>query len=137
MRRWPDDPVKVAGIDHGPAWKRRGVWVASQDRDDCVIQAGAATPFWGRATEGDVVKLSFAGIEKTCTVGPGEEEWRIEVPPLPASAEPKTLKLLCERDGEYEKGTGPLCRNGPDGASHKLDLSPFRWLAGQRVVEGG
>jgi hypothetical protein len=24
-----------------------------------------------------------------------------------------------------EKGTGPICRNGPQGASHKLDLSPF------------
>ena len=23
------------------------------------------------------------------------------------------------------KGTGPICRNGPEGASHKLDLSPF------------
>jgi len=24
-----------------------------------------------------------------------------------------------------KKGTGPICRNGPEGASHKLDLSPF------------
>ena len=24
-----------------------------------------------------------------------------------------------------EKGTGPICRNGPEGAAHKLDLSPF------------
>ncbi|MCD4728920.1 MAG: glycoside hydrolase [Pirellulales bacterium] len=24
-----------------------------------------------------------------------------------------------------EKGTGPICRNGPKGAAHKLDLSPF------------
>ena len=23
------------------------------------------------------------------------------------------------------KGTGPICRNGPEGASHKLGLSPF------------
>ena len=33
-----------------------------------------------------------------------------------------------------EKGTGPICRNGPTGASHKLDLSPFplrreAWIA--------
>jgi N-dimethylarginine dimethylaminohydrolase len=28
-------------------------------------------------------------------------------------------------NGEGEKGTGPICRNGPKGASHKLDLSPF------------
>ncbi len=26
---------------------------------------------------------------------------------------------------EGKKGTGPICRNGPEGASHKLDLSPF------------
>jgi 5-methylcytosine-specific restriction endonuclease McrA len=24
-----------------------------------------------------------------------------------------------------KKGTGPICRNGPQGAAHKLDLSPF------------
>ncbi len=24
-----------------------------------------------------------------------------------------------------EKGAGPICRNGPEGAAHKLDLSPF------------
>jgi hypothetical protein len=30
-----------------------------------------------------------------------------------------------------EKGTGPFCRNAPKGASHKMDLSPFRarWRA--------
>ena len=28
-------------------------------------------------------------------------------------------------DPAVEKGTGPICRNGPQGASHKLDLSPF------------
>jgi chemotaxis protein histidine kinase CheA len=28
-------------------------------------------------------------------------------------------------DDDREKGTGPICRNGPEGASHKLDLSPF------------
>ena len=31
-----------------------------------------------------------------------------------------------------EKGTGPICRNGPEGASHKLDLSPF--LAGDMAA---
>ncbi len=30
--------------------------------------------------------------------------------------------------GQAKKGTGPICRNGPEGASHKLDLSPF-WPA--------
>jgi len=35
--------------------------------------------------------------------------------------EPRTTAPPLER----EKGTGPICRNGPEGASHKLDLSPF------------
>jgi modified peptide precursor CbpA len=26
---------------------------------------------------------------------------------------------------EGKRGTGPICRNGPEGALHKLDLSPF------------
>ena len=97
---WPDSPIKVAGVDYGPAWKHRIVSVASQYRDDCVIQAGVPTPFWGAASEGSVIKLSFAGIEKTVTVGPGQGEWQIVIPPLPASDEPKTLKLTCERDGQ-------------------------------------
>jgi len=29
------------------------------------------------------------------------------------------------RGSVVKKGTGPICRNGPEGASHKLDLSPF------------
>jgi predicted N-acetyltransferase YhbS len=35
-----------------------------------------------------------------------------------------------------EKGTGPICRHGPKGASHKLDLSPFpgvRPLAAEQI----
>ena len=39
-----------------------------------------------------------------------------------------------------KKGTGPICRDGPQGASHKLDLSPFSLLSatthGQTVVVG-
>jgi hypothetical protein len=34
---------------------------------------------------------------------------------------------------QAKKGTGPICRNGPKGASHKLDLSPFSDTA---AVEG-
>jgi putative SOS response-associated peptidase YedK len=39
-------------------------------------------------------------------------------------------RCLVAADGFYEwqkarKGTGPICRDGPEGAAHKLDLSPF------------
>ncbi|MBU4273306.1 MAG: NPCBM/NEW2 domain-containing protein, partial [Planctomycetes bacterium] len=33
-----------------------------------------------------------------------------------------------------KKGTGPICRNGPEGASHKLDLSPFSPRTERRVL---
>jgi len=29
-----------------------------------------------------------------------------------------------------KKGIGPICRDGPEGASHKLDLSPFSYISG-------
>jgi len=35
-----------------------------------------------------------------------------------------------------KKGTGPICRNGPEGASHKLDLSPFFVLELKRTEFG-
>ena len=55
--------------------------------------------------------------------------------------------VFCEILQRAEKGTGPICRNGPPGASHKLDLSPFpqcevenwpgylRWLATRRAID--
>jgi hypothetical protein len=35
------------------------------------------------------------------------------------------LEIVSPANKGREKGTGPICRNGPEGASHKLDLSPF------------
>src|SRR5207245_830312 len=29
--------------------------------------------------------------------------------------------------GATKKGSGPICRNGPSGASHKWGLAPFSW----------
>ncbi len=44
----------------------------------------------------------------------------------------RLVELAYESDRRRErltvgakKGTGPICRNGPEGAAHKLDLSPF------------
>ncbi|MCH8923321.1 MAG: protein kinase, partial [Planctomycetes bacterium] len=38
---------------------------------------------------------------------------------------PNIAKVYDAGTTEAEKGTGPICRDGPEGASHKLDLSPF------------
>ena len=43
-----------------------------------------------------------------------------------ASFELQTIQRLHIDLGQQpEKGTGPICRDGPEGAAHKLDLSPF------------
>jgi 5-methylcytosine-specific restriction endonuclease McrA len=36
-----------------------------------------------------------------------------------------TCQYCGAQPGSGKKGTGPICRDGPKGASHKLDLSPF------------
>ncbi len=64
------------------------------------------------------------------------------VPPQEKSQE-QFLRELCElglkeRYGDpprSEKGTGPICLDGPEGASHKLDLSPFRFQDAKQRLE--
>jgi len=98
---WPDNPIKVAGVVKDPMSRKRGAaLLASQYRDDAVIQAGVPTPFWGDAPADSVIRLIFAGTEKTVKVGPNDRGWQITVPALPASAEPKNLRVTCERDGQ-------------------------------------
>ena len=48
-------------------------------------------------------------------------EGRMEVRSQPGMGTTVTIDLPVAA----EKGTGPICRNGLEGASHKLDLSPF------------
>ena len=99
--------------------------LSTQFRDNAVLQAGQPITFWGSVlhdwgyeAEGEaVVKFSFNGIEKTIPVNddsphivkiaPGQsrypgaaKEWRVTVPAMEASAEPKTLKVRFEIDGE-------------------------------------
>jgi len=37
----------------------------------------------------------------------------------------QALELADRAFQRLEKGSGPICRNGPEGASHKSDLTPF------------
>jgi len=52
---------------------------------------------------------------------------------------PDLVEYAAKR-GWYEKekkGTGPICRDGPEGAPHKLDLSPFSFRRAYSKVRGG
>jgi sialate O-acetylesterase len=99
--------------------------LSTQFRDNAVLQAGEPITIWGsvlhdygyEAMGEAVIKFSFAGIEKTIPVtadsphivelAPGQsrysiaaKEWRVTVPPMEASAEPKILKVTFLIDGE-------------------------------------
>jgi sialate O-acetylesterase len=111
---WPDDPIKVEGvkIDPSTVGKRNEYQkmplVGQQFRDNAVFQADMPVVFWGSAVhdwgyeaKGKAeINFSFAGIEKTIPVTPGMKEWQVIVPPMKASAEPKTLKVTFTIDGE-------------------------------------
>jgi hypothetical protein len=116
------DPNTVGKLNE---WRKMPI-LSTQFRDNAVLQAGQPITFWGSVmhdygveAEGEaVIMFSFAGIEKTILVspnpgpsifeiGPGQsrfsstqKEWRVTVPPMEASAEPKTLKVTFTIDGE-------------------------------------
>ena len=99
--------------------------LSTQFRENAVLQAGKPITFWGSVyhdyghpAEGKAeIKFSFDGDEKTFPVSddsphildvpPGEtryshsaKDWFVTVPPMEASAEPKTLKVQFLIDGE-------------------------------------
>jgi sialate O-acetylesterase len=111
---WPDNPIKIDGVvpdasESGKLYEYRKMPLLSTQFDDnAVLQAGVPVTIWGSAihdwgyeAKGKAeIKFSFAGIEKTIPVTPGMKEWQVVVPPMPASAEPKTLKVTFTIDGE-------------------------------------
>jgi len=115
------DPAAVGKLYE---WRKMPL-LSTQFRDNAVLQAGVPITIWGSVlhdygyeAKGDaMIKFSFAGIEKTIPVkdgspnivelAPGEsrssgsaKEWRVTVPPMKASADPKTLKVTFLIDGE-------------------------------------
>ncbi len=122
-KAWPDEKLKVDGevIDPSTVGKlyeyRKMPLLSTQFRTNAVLQADAPVTIWGSAVhdwgyeaKGEaVIKFSFAGTEKTIPVTPGMREWAVTLPPLPASAEPKTLKVTFEIDGEIAHES--VCEN--------------------------
>ena len=135
---WPDPELKIAGVAVNPnsvgllyEWRKMPL-LSTQFRDNAVLQAGQPITFWGSvlhdwgyAAKGKaVVEFSFAGIHQTIPVQPGPSivtlgpgttclgsgmEWRVTVPAMPASAEPKTLKVRFLIDGKLAHET--ICTN--------------------------
>jgi hypothetical protein len=115
---WPDNPIKIDGVKPDPNAGglldiyRKMPLLSTQFRDNAVLQAdkpitfwGASAPIWGeKEAEGEkAIHFSFNGIEKTIPVTPGMKEWKVTIPAMPASAEPKTLKVTFTIDGELAR----------------------------------
>ena len=135
---FPDERLKIAGQKINPAsvgklaeWRSMPL-LSTQFRDNAVLQAGQPITFfgsalhdWGYEAKGKaVIKVSFAGIEKTINLyedpavkqlGAGDtragawKEWRVTLPAMEASSESKTLKVTFTIDGEVAHER--VCKN--------------------------
>ena len=127
---WPDGKLKVAGVvpeagSEGLLYEwRKMPLLSTQFRENAVLQADQPITFWGSVlhdygveAEGEaVIEFSFAGIKKRTPSRPvrrtfmksrrysrypgAAKEWRVTVPPMKASTEPKTLTVRFLIDGE-------------------------------------
>lgn len=99
------------------------VQLASPFSDHMVLQRERQVPVWGFGTPGEAVSVEFAGQRLETTVG-ADGRWRVNLTPMAASKEGRTLKAggievrdvlvgevwLCA--GQSNMGV-PLCGSGP------------------------
>ncbi len=66
--------------------------LAAPFADGAVLQRDARIPVWGTGAAGESVRVAFAGQERTTTVG-ADGRWRVDLDPLAASSEGRTLMV--------------------------------------------
>lgn len=97
--------------------------------DHMVLQRDRSVPVWGRANAGEQVTVNFAGRDERITAD-ASGRWRVTLPSLPASAEPRTLTVrgqntltftnvlvgevwFCSGQSNMEKPLGPRSGQKP------------------------
>jgi len=117
-RNW-NKPLVVAGIEPDASQAglvydyRKMPLLAAAFRDHAVLQAdrpltiwGSCRHDWGHEAAGDAqIHFHFSGpdiepVAKTIPVTPGMREWRVTLPAMPPSTEPKTLRVRFSIDGQ-------------------------------------
>lgn len=74
-------------------WKTLGALeLAAPFTDGVVLQRGAPIQVWGKADAGASVTVEFGGKTERCTAG-ADGKWRLALPPMAASSEPRTMKV--------------------------------------------
>jgi sialate O-acetylesterase len=113
---WPDQPMKITGVEADPNSVgivneyRKMPLLSSQFRSNAILQADQPITIFGSAVvypghppnyEGQgEIRFDFAGTQKTIPVTKDMQEWSVVVPPMPASKEPKTLRVSFHIDGK-------------------------------------
>ena len=64
--------------------------------DNMVLQRDSPAPIWGTAQPGTTITIEFAGVGKSTTAD-SSGRWQLELAPLPASAQPRTLTVTAGR----------------------------------------
>lgn len=114
---WPDEKLKIVGETIDPSTVgllneyRKMPVLATQFRDDAVLQADKPVTIWGSTRlygewqnhdeKGDCkIHFEFGDIQKVIPVTPGMAEWSVTLPPMKADGKTHTLKVQFTIDGE-------------------------------------
>lgn len=75
-----------------PATAMAELSVASPFTDNAVLQQKMPVPVWGSADPGTAITVEFDG-QKQQSVANADGTWKVQLDPMPASAEPQTLQV--------------------------------------------
>ena len=93
-----------------PAWAK--VKIAGVFGDNMVLQRGCTVPVWGWADAGDEIAVVFGGQARTVRAA-ADGAWRVDLDPMPASVEPRTLTVRSKADNlEANSKTSSWARYG-------------------------
>jgi hypothetical protein len=95
-----DDPQIVANAkaEVERKWGKKSYLLpATLFRDGVVLQRDLPIPVWGHGIPGSTVTVVFGAQKKTCEVSEFEQ-WRVDLDPMPASAEERDLLITSDRD---------------------------------------
>ena len=77
-----------------------GLCVHNLFQSNMVVQRDKLIPIWGWTAPGETITVSFGGNNKSVTAA-ADRSWKVELPAMPASAEPRTITVQ-GKDGKIE-----------------------------------
>ena len=80
----------------------RALWVPTIFSDHAVLQREQSVPVWGKAEPGATVSVRF-GDHKVVTSADDDGRWRVDLPAMPASHEPRELVVASGDDTQIAK----------------------------------